>query len=47
MVDETLVAGFGRPTSAHRSLLHSVLLPLHRPAGRRDATAQRLSFASN
>jgi hypothetical protein len=39
-----ITAGFGAPTSAHRGLLLSVLVPLHRPAGRLDETTPHLSL---
>jgi len=40
----TIIAGFGLPTAAHRGLLQSVLVPLHRPAGRLDETTPHLSL---
>lgn len=39
-----ITAGFGAPTGAHRALLLSVLVPLHRPAGRLDDTTPHLSL---
>ncbi len=34
----------GAPNEAHRSLLLSVLIPLHRPSGRLDETTPHLAL---
>ena len=39
-----IIAGFGKPTAAHRRLLTEVLMPLHLPAARLDSTTPVLSL---